>query len=234
MGALLATPWSRTRTRLPAWRALLTCRGQKLWQMRRALPAKNLLILGPVCLVRDAATFLDLERRGLIDAKGKPWANGCPLTAASEDVWRRQRRAIVRELPSALARSVACGEAAASRILAAAPGAADLRAVLDGGHARVAGSFAAAASGAASAAAPVFVTFEDSARGLHFDGVDAVFVPARPRSADEYLHLAGRTGRCGAAGEAISIVTYREADALKGWANQLEFALTKDSEFEAY
>ena len=131
MGALLATPWSRTRTRLPAWRALLTCRGQKLWQMRRALPAKNLVILGPVCLVRDAATFLDLERRGLIDAKGKPWANGCPLTAASEDVWRRQRRAIVRELPSALARSVACGEAAASRILAAAPGAADLRAVLE-------------------------------------------------------------------------------------------------------
>ena len=55
-----------------------------------------------------------------------------------------------------------------------------------------------------------------------------------PRSTDEYLHLAGRTGRCGAAGDAVSIVTYREADALKGWANQLGFKLTKESEFESY
>ena len=50
--------------------------------------------------------------------------------------------------------------------------------------------------------------------------------------------LVGRTGRCGAAGEALSIVTYREADALKGWANQhpgqLGFQLTEESEFESY
>jgi len=42
---------------------------------------------------------------------------------------------------------------------------------------------------------PVLVTFEGSARGLHFDGVDVVFVVGRPSSAASYLHLAGRVGR---------------------------------------
>lgn len=42
---------------------------------------------------------------------------------------------------------------------------------------------------------PVLVTFEGSARGLHFDGVDTVFVVGRPASAASYLHLAGRVGR---------------------------------------
>lgn len=42
---------------------------------------------------------------------------------------------------------------------------------------------------------PVLVTFEGSARGLHFDGVDVVFVVGRPTSAASYLHLAGRVGR---------------------------------------
>jgi len=42
---------------------------------------------------------------------------------------------------------------------------------------------------------PVLVTFEGSARGLHFDGVDVVFVVGRPTSAMSYLHLAGRIGR---------------------------------------
>ncbi|KAL7543805.1 hypothetical protein ACHAXR_013147 [Thalassiosira sp. AJA248-18] len=51
---------------------------------------------------------------------------------------------------------------------------------------------------------PVLVTFEGSARGLHFDGVDIVFVVGRPTSAASYLHLAGRVGRAmaGAAGDA--------------------------------
>jgi len=41
----------------------------------------------------------------------------------------------------------------------------------------------------------LLVTFEGSARGLHFDGVDIVFVVGRPTSAASYLHLAGRVGR---------------------------------------
>ena len=39
------------------------------------------------------------------------------------------------------------------------------------------------------------VTFEGSARGLHLDNVDAVFIMGRPASAASYLHLAGRVGR---------------------------------------
>jgi len=42
---------------------------------------------------------------------------------------------------------------------------------------------------------PFLVTFEGSARGLHFDGVDAVFIVGRPSSAASYLHRAGRFGR---------------------------------------
>jgi len=48
---------------------------------------------------------------------------------------------------------------------------------------------------------PVLVTFEGSARGLHFDGVDVVFVVGRPTSAASYLHLAGRVGRAMSANE---------------------------------
>jgi hypothetical protein len=51
---------------------------------------------------------------------------------------------------------------------------------------------------------PVLVTFEGSARGLHFDGVDYVFVIGRPTSAASYLHLAGRVGRSMPAAHGIS------------------------------
>ena len=107
----------------------------------------------------------------------------------------------------------------------AAPGPTDLRAVLDGGHARVAGSFAAAASGAASAAAPVFVTFEDSARGLHFDGVDAVFSVGLPATPASYLHVAGRTGRrLGGEtrpGTVVTVLPPKAVPILESWSNQL-------------
>jgi len=43
--------------------------------------------------------------------------------------------------------------------------------------------------------APFLVTFEDSARGLHLDNADAVFLLGRPKSASSYLHLSGRVGR---------------------------------------
>ena len=51
---------------------------------------------------------------------------------------------------------------------------------------------------------PCLVTFEGSARGLHFEGVDTVFVVGRPRSAASYLHLAGRVGRHAAAAAAAA------------------------------
>mmetsp|Transcript_15520 Transcript_15520/g.50869 ORF Transcript_15520/g.50869 Transcript_15520/m.50869 type:complete len:650 (+) Transcript_15520:144-2093(+) len=52
------------------------------------------------------------------------------------------------------------------------------------------------ALGIASRDHPCLVlTDEAVARGLHLDGVDSVFIVGRPANADNYLHLAGRTGR---------------------------------------
>ena len=56
------------------------------------------------------------------------------------------------------------------------------------------GGVAEGAAGSA-AGAPLLITFEDMARGLHFDGVDIVFILGIPDSPATYLHLAGRTGR---------------------------------------
>lgn len=85
---------------------------------------------------------------------------------------------------------------------------------------------------------PVLVTFEGSARGLHFDGVDIVFVVGRPTSAASYLHLAGRVGRAmaGAAGDAadesgeevevrpgtiVSFCSKGRVKELEKWTNQV-------------
>jgi len=73
----------------------------------------------------------------------------------------------------------------------------------------------------------ILVACKSSARGLHFDGVDFVYILARPSGPDEYLHLAGRTGRCGEAGTVVTILTYNEAAALKAWAKQLDFAVNE-------
>ena len=61
---------------------------------------------------------------------------------------------------------------------------------------------------------PVLVTFEGSARGLHFDGVDIVFVVGRPTSAMSYLHLAGRIGR--AKGSSTSTISAGEVEIQPG------------------
>lgn len=76
---------------------------------------------------------------------------------------------------------------------------------------------------------PFLVTFEGSARGLHFDGVDAVFVIGRPASAASYLHLAGRVGRASSLdgnvvikpGTIVSICTKGSATELEKWTKQI-------------
>jgi len=76
------------------------------------------------------------------------------------------------------------------------------------------------------------VTFEGSARGLHIDDVDTVFVVGRPASAASYLHLAGRVGRASAApdggggvvirpGTVVSLCTKGSATELKKWTKQI-------------
>ncbi|KAG5189981.1 P-loop containing nucleoside triphosphate hydrolase protein [Tribonema minus] len=73
--------------------------------------------------------------------------------------------------------------------------------------------------------AQVLVASADSARGLHFEGVDLVVILGRARGPDEYVHLSGRTGRQGRRGTVVSVVTYKEAKAMKGWEAQLKFRL---------
>ena len=78
----------------------------------------------------------------------------------------------------------------------------------------------------------LLVTFEGSARGLHFDGVDVVFVVGRPTSAASYLHLAGRVGRSMAndgtksevevrPGTIISFCSKGRVTELEKWTNQI-------------
>lgn len=78
----------------------------------------------------------------------------------------------------------------------------------------------------------LLVTFEGSARGLHFDGVDVVFVVGRPTSAASYLHLAGRVGRSMAndgtksevevrPGTIISFCSKGRVAELEKWTNQI-------------
>lgn len=68
----------------------------------------------------------------------------------------------------------------------------------------------------------LLVTGEDSARGLHFDDVDFVFLMQKPRSPDEYVHLAGRTGRQGKTGTVVSLVAFEEFQKLKAWSSTLK------------
>lgn len=75
---------------------------------------------------------------------------------------------------------------------------------------------------------PLIVTFEDNARGLHFDAVEVVFVLGQPSSPAAYLHLAGRTGRQPVLrGLVVTVCTRRSARELSSWSSQLggvEFA----------
>jgi superfamily II DNA/RNA helicase len=76
--------------------------------------------------------------------------------------------------------------------------------------------------GATGKRAPLLVTFEDMARGLHFDGVEAVFILGMPDSPATYLHLAGRTGRQPVLeGTVVTICPGKSHQQLAGWATRL-------------
>ncbi|KAL7552570.1 hypothetical protein ACHAWF_015813 [Thalassiosira exigua] len=67
----------------------------------------------------------------------------------------------------------------------------------------------------------LLVAHEDSVRGLHLDGLDAVVCVGRPGSPDEYAHVAGRTGRAGRRGVALTVASYEQAAALASWSKML-------------
>ncbi|MBB2496589.1 DEAD/DEAH box helicase [Aquipseudomonas ullengensis] len=58
--------------------------------------------------------------------------------------------------------------------------------------------------------AKVLVATDVAARGLDVDGMDLVINFDMPRSGDDYVHRIGRTGRAGAEGLAISLITHSD------------------------
>lgn len=60
-----------------------------------------------------------------------------------------------------------------------------------------------------------------AARGLQFDGMDAVIHMTLPQEAQDYQHRAGRCGRNGRKGRSISIVTENELPHLQKFAKNL-------------
>ena len=67
----------------------------------------------------------------------------------------------------------------------------------------------------------VLVTGEDSVRGMHLDGLDTVVIVGRANGPDEYIHIAGRTGRAGKSGKVINVLSEAHAAAIQGWEKML-------------
>jgi hypothetical protein len=67
----------------------------------------------------------------------------------------------------------------------------------------------------------VIVTGEDSVRGLHLDELDTVIVVGRPKTPDEYIHIAGRAGRAKKKGSVVNVVSYDQARGLTSWESIL-------------
>ena len=70
--------------------------------------------------------------------------------------------------------------------------------------------------------APVLIGFEGLGRGIHFDGVDTVYILGLPQKPKAYLHYAGRVGRLGQkAGKVVSIIPAAGENVLNGWSSVL-------------
>lgn len=70
---------------------------------------------------------------------------------------------------------------------------------------------------------PLLVGYDSSSRGIHIDRIDTVYILSKPQNSVEYLHMAGRTGRCGLSGKVISICTPKEVEHLNIWGKLLRF-----------
>lgn len=81
----------------------------------------------------------------------------------------------------------------------------------------------------------MFVTSVSGTRGLHLQDVEYVFITQPPRIMDEYLHMAGRTGRQGnrkTGGTVMTIVTMDELKRLQSWQTALGVAFELRYEYK--
>eukprot|EP01038_Epipyxis_sp_PR26KG_P014370 gene14370-19272_t len=75
-----------------------------------------------------------------------------------------------------------------------------------------------------SQSSEIYVAHATGMRGLHLQDVSNVFVLKPPKTMDEYLHLAGRTGRTGnkvIGGNVYTIVTLEELKRMQSWQRPL-------------
>ncbi len=73
----------------------------------------------------------------------------------------------------------------------------------------------------------MLVATDVAARGLDIQGITHVVQIDFPRNVSQYVHRAGRTGRMGASGTVISLVTEREERELKRFCGELNLPLHK-------
>ena len=71
----------------------------------------------------------------------------------------------------------------------------------------------------------LFVLPVSGSRGLHLQDVEYVIILQPPKTMDEYLHMAGRTGRAGnkvSTGTVISLVNFEELKRMQSWQTALD------------
>ena len=81
----------------------------------------------------------------------------------------------------------------------------------------------------ASESGSVLVATDIASRGLHIDGISHVINYDIPLSPDDYVHRVGRTGRAGAEGSAITLVTAEDWEVVREIESAIGRAIPRET-----
>ena len=71
--------------------------------------------------------------------------------------------------------------------------------------------------------ARILIATDIAARGLDISGLTHVIHVDVPRTVEQYTHRSGRTGRAGADGEVLTLLSYKDEKTYKKWLRDLSF-----------